>query len=57
MPMLRVMALTAKNAATLTAQPNTPVLVDARLTAAADPAMNEKALDILENLQVQVAGR
>ena len=41
----------------LTAQPNTPVLVDARLTAAADPAMNEKALDILENLQVQVAGR
>lgn len=41
----------------LTAQPNTPVLVDARLTAAADPALHEKALDILENLQVQVIGR
>lgn len=41
----------------LTAQPNTPVLVDARLTAAADPEINRKALDILENLQVQVAGR
>lgn len=41
----------------LAAQPNTPVIVDARLTAAADPQMHAKALDILQNLQVQVVGR
>lgn len=40
-----------------TACPNTPIIVDALCTAAPDPAMNEKALDILEGLQIKVVNR
>ena len=40
-----------------TACPNTPIIVDASCTAAPDPAMNEKALDVLEGLQIQVTNR
>ncbi len=40
-----------------TACPNVPIIVDASCTAAPDPAMNEKALDILEGLQIQVINR
>ncbi len=40
-----------------TACPEVPVIVDASCTAAADPGMNEKALDILEGLQVEVTNR
>ena len=40
-----------------TACPDTPIIVDAACTAAPDPAMNEKALDVLENLQIQVTNR
>jgi hypothetical protein len=32
-------------------------VVDARLTAAGDPALHEKALDVLEGLQVTVLNR
>lgn len=39
------------------AQPETPVWVDAGCTAAADREMHEKALDVLENLQIRVSGR
>lgn len=37
--------------------PNTTIIVDAACTAAPDPAMNEKALDIMEGLQIEVINR
>ena len=40
-----------------TACPNVPIIVDASCTAAPDPAMNEKALDIMEGLQIEVINR
>lgn len=40
-----------------TACPEVPVIVDASCTASADTDMNEKALDILEGLQVEVTNR
>lgn len=40
-----------------TACPNTPIIVDAACTAAPDPEINEKALDILEGLQIEVVNR
>ena len=39
------------------ALPEARVSVDARCTACADPAMNEKALDVMEGLQVAVTNR
>ena len=40
-----------------TACPNVPIIVDAACTAAPDPDMNEKALDIMEGLQIKVVNR
>lgn len=40
-----------------TACPEVPVIVDAACTASFDDALNEKALDVLEGLQVQVINR
>lgn len=40
-----------------TAQPEAEIIVDARCTACMDEAENEKALDILEGLQVKVINR
>ena len=40
-----------------TACPNVSIIVDAACTAAPDPATNEKALDILEGLQIKVTNR
>ena len=40
-----------------TAQPQTPVLVDARCTAALDEETNEKTLDVMAGFQVQIMGR
>ena len=40
-----------------TACPNVPIIVDASCTAAPDPDMNEKALDIMEGLQIKVINR
>ena len=37
--------------------PEAKITVDARLTAAADKKINEEALDILENLQINVINR
>ena len=37
--------------------PDVPIIVDAACTAAADPVMNEKALDVMENLQIEVVNR
>ena len=37
--------------------PDVPIVVDAACTAAPDLAMNEKALDILEGLQIEVINR
>ena len=37
--------------------PDVPIIVDASCTAAPDPAMNEKALDIMEGLQIEVVNR
>lgn len=37
--------------------PNVPIIVDASCTAAPDPATHEKALDILEGLQIEVINR
>lgn len=37
--------------------PNVTIIVDASCTAAPDPAMNEKALDIMEGLQIEVINR
>ena len=39
------------------ARPECRVVVDARCTACADPAMQQKALDVMEGLQIQVIGR
>ena len=39
------------------ALPEAEIVVDARLTACADPILHAKALDILENLQVTVLHR
>lgn len=40
-----------------TACPDVPIIVDAACTAAADPAIHEKALDIMEGLQIAVTNR
>lgn len=40
-----------------TACPDVPIVVDAACTAAPDAAMNQKALDIMEGLQIQVTNR
>lgn len=40
-----------------TAQPETPVVVDARCTASNDPRLNEAALDVIASLQVQILNR
>ena len=40
-----------------TACPNVPIIVDASCTAAPDPAMHEKALDVMEGLQITVTNR
>ena len=40
-----------------TALPEAEVIVDASCTACADPVMNEKALDIMEGLQITVINR
>lgn len=37
--------------------PDVPIIVDAACTASPDPAMNEKALDIMEGLQIEVLNR
>lgn len=37
-----------------TAQPETPVLVDARCTAGNDAALNKAALDVMRSLQIQI---
>ena len=37
--------------------PDVPIIVDAACTAAPDPVMNEKALDVLEGLQITVTNR
>ncbi len=39
------------------ALPEAEILVDARLTSSFDPALHEKALDVLEGLQVTVTNR
>ena len=39
------------------ALPDAEIRVDARLTASADPALHEKALDVLEGVHVTVTGR
>lgn len=40
-----------------TAQPETEILVDARCVASNDDRLNEKALDVMESLQITVTGR
>lgn len=40
-----------------TACPEVPVIVDASCTSTADPEMHEKAMDILEGLQIEVINR
>ena len=40
-----------------TACPDVPIIVDAACTASGDVEMNEKALDVLENLQISVINR
>ena len=40
-----------------TACPDVPIIVDASCTMAPDPAMHEKALDVLEGLQIEVINR
>ncbi len=40
-----------------TACPNVPIIVDAACTASSDPVLNEKALDVLEGIQIQVINR
>ena len=37
--------------------PDVPIIVDASCTAAPDPDMHEKALDVLEGLQIEVTNR
>ena len=36
---------------------DTPIIIDARCTGAADEAMNAKALDVMQNLQMEIIGR
>ena len=40
-----------------TACPEVPVIVDAACTASFDPDLHEKALDVMEGLQIQVINR
>ncbi len=40
-----------------TAQPETEILVDASCTASNDRVLQEKALDVMESLQIRVTGR
>lgn len=40
-----------------TACPDVPIIIDASCTAAPDPQMNEKALDVMEGLQMEVINR
>lgn len=40
-----------------TAAPYAHIIVDAKCTSCADPALNEKALDIMQSLQIEVKGR
>ena len=40
-----------------TACPDVPIIVDASCTAAPDPTLHEKALDVLESLQIEVTNR
>ncbi len=40
-----------------TAQPETDIVVDARCVASNDSALGEKALDVMESLQIDVIGR
>lgn len=40
-----------------TAQPETPIIVDARCTASNDSELNRAALAVMSSLQVQIAGR
>lgn len=37
--------------------PDVPIIIDATCTAAPDPAMHEKALDVMEGLQIEVINR
>ena len=39
------------------ALPNAHIVVDAACTASFDPALHEKALDVLQGLQVEVINR
>ena len=39
------------------ALPNAHITVDARLTASYDPALHQKALDVLEGIQIAVLHR
>ncbi|MBU5625968.1 cysteine hydrolase [Oscillibacter sp. MSJ-2] len=46
------------NAAVLQSRyPQAQIVVDARLTGSFDPALNEKTLDVLRGLQVEILGR
>ncbi len=40
-----------------TAQPETPIVVDAACTASNDPTLHEKALDLLESMQTLIINR
>lgn len=40
-----------------TAQPETPMLVDARCTASNDAVLNKAALDVMDSLQIQIINR
>ncbi len=37
--------------------PNTPIVIDAKCTGAGDESMNSKALDVMQNLQMDVINR
>lgn len=40
-----------------TAAPYAHIIVDAKCTSCADPVLNEKALDVMQSLQIEVKGR
>lgn len=40
-----------------TAAPYAHIIVDARCTGCADPELNEKALDVMQSLQIEIKGR
>ncbi|MBR6921430.1 MAG: cysteine hydrolase [Clostridia bacterium] len=40
-----------------TAAPYAHIIVDARCTSCADPELNEKALDVMQSLQIEITGR